>query len=104
MTVVKEETKQEEGTKVEEYEAGTIVKVAELDVDVADPNEDDGEKKPDGDENSAVSLEAPWIERYIEVLKAYWPLGLIAFGGPPAHFAILKDHLVSDNVKRLTPC
>ena len=29
-----------------------------------------------------------------EVFHTFWPLGLIAFGGPQARVAILRDHLV----------
>jgi len=28
------------------------------------------------------------------VFSTFWPLGLVAFGGPQAHVAILRDHLV----------
>jgi chromate transporter len=41
-----------------------------------------------------VSPDAPWKERMWEVFTTFWPLGLIAFGGPQAHVAILRDHLV----------
>ena len=36
----------------------------------------------------------PWIERFMQVVKTYAPLGFVAFGGPQAHVAILRDHLV----------
>jgi Chromate transporter len=41
-----------------------------------------------------VAADAPWTERVWEVFTTFWPLGLIAFGGPAAHVAILRDHLV----------
>jgi hypothetical protein len=51
----------------------------------------------DPNEKSAAELleeDIPWIERFIQVVKTYAPLGLVAFGGPQAHVAILRDHLV----------
>jgi hypothetical protein len=41
-----------------------------------------------------VAADAPWKDRMWEVFTTFWPLGLIAFGGPQAHVAILRDHLV----------
>uniref|UniRef100_A0A7S2YB08 Chromate transporter n=1 Tax=Entomoneis paludosa TaxID=265537 RepID=A0A7S2YB08_9STRA len=41
-----------------------------------------------------VSADAPWSERMWEVFTTFWPLGFVAFGGPQAHVAILRDHLV----------
>lgn len=38
--------------------------------------------------------DAPLRQRIMEVIKAYWMIGLIAFGGPSAHVGILRDHLV----------
>jgi chromate transporter len=48
-------------------------------------------------EKSAAELleeDIPWRERFVQVVKTYAPLGLVAFGGPQAHVAILRDHLV----------
>jgi hypothetical protein len=36
----------------------------------------------------------PWYRRLQDVIRVYWHLGVIAFGGPSAHVAILRDHLV----------
>jgi hypothetical protein len=41
-----------------------------------------------------VAADAPWTARIWEVFTTFWPLGLVAFGGPQAHVAILRDHLV----------
>jgi hypothetical protein len=41
-----------------------------------------------------VAADAPWTDRMWEVFCTFWPLGLIAFGGPQAHVAILRDRLV----------
>ena len=53
---------------------------------------DDTDDKKDDD--SRVSVNAPWSERMWEVFSTFWPLGLVAFGGPQAHVAILRDVLV----------
>lgn len=37
---------------------------------------------------------APLSTRLMDVVRVYWHLGFIAFGGPSAHVAILRDHLV----------
>ena len=111
-----EETKQEEESdKNEEViglyhpEPGTVVDGDEV-VDIEstwdqdgkndgnDPSNVDQENVADGDGVSErVSPDAPWIERYVEILVTFWPMGLIAFGGPPAHVAILRERLVSSN-------
>src|SRR6056300_434172 len=36
----------------------------------------------------------PWLTRFKQVFWTYLPLGFVAFGGPQAHVAILRDHLV----------
>ncbi|KAL3922955.1 MAG: hypothetical protein SGILL_001926 [Bacillariaceae sp.] len=36
----------------------------------------------------------PLLQRIQETIALYWHLGFIAFGGPTAHVAILRDHLV----------
>lgn len=52
-------------------------------------DEEEGDKK-----KKLVAADAPWGERMWEVFTTFWPLGLVAFGGPQAHVAILRDHLV----------
>jgi chromate transporter len=39
-------------------------------------------------------LPYPYIYCTFEVFSTFWPLGFIAFGGPQAHVALLRDHLV----------
>mmetsp|Transcript_54928 Transcript_54928/g.133397 ORF Transcript_54928/g.133397 Transcript_54928/m.133397 type:complete len:525 (+) Transcript_54928:106-1680(+) len=74
------------------------VKEEEVDVDEAmavaaaeDGGDDDGNEKK---KTNMVSADAPWGERMWEVVTVFAPLGLVAFGGPQAHVAILRDHLV----------
>ena len=57
---------------------------------------DNDDADPSSSSSSAQPLEAdiPWIQRFTQVVKTYAPLGLVAFGGPQAHVAILRDHLV----------
>lgn len=73
---------------------------------------DDPEKQPSADdgagdtqrtddkgqvEKSAAELleeDIPWADRFKQVVLTYAPLGFVAFGGPQAHVAILRDHLV----------
>lgn len=42
----------------------------------------------------AEFVDIPWSTRMWEVFTTFWPLGFVAFGGPQAHIAILRDHLV----------
>jgi len=48
----------------------------------------DVEKAPAPEDDTPLST------RLMEVFKTFWPLGFVAFGGPQAHVAILRDHLV----------
>lgn len=51
----------------------------------------------DGVGKSAAELleeDIPWRDRFKQVVLTYAPLGFVAFGGPQAHVAILRDHLV----------
>lgn len=53
-------------------------------VDVASTSEPEG----------GIEKDRPLIQRLWEVLKSFWILGLIGFGGPQAHVAIFRDHLI----------
>ncbi len=44
--------------------------------------------------SDADFVDTPWSTRMWEVFVTFWPLGFVAFGGPQAHVAILRDHLV----------
>ena len=48
-------------------------------------------------EKSEASTPQPLTTRIKETLSLFWYLGFVAFGGPTAHVAILRDHLVSVN-------
>lgn len=50
----------------------------------------DGDAGPQGDSTQPE----PLFKRISEMVQLYWHLGFIAFGGPTAHVAILRDHLV----------
>jgi len=44
-----------------------------------------------------IGTPQPLMTRIKETLSLFWYLGFVAFGGPAAHVAILRDHLVSVN-------
>eukprot|EP00339_Tiarina_fusa_P004721 CAMPEP_0117069942 /NCGR_PEP_ID=MMETSP0472-20121206/49087_1 /TAXON_ID=693140 ORGANISM="Tiarina fusus, Strain LIS" /NCGR_SAMPLE_ID=MMETSP0472 /ASSEMBLY_ACC=CAM_ASM_000603 /LENGTH=498 /DNA_ID=CAMNT_0004792745 /DNA_START=89 /DNA_END=1586 /DNA_ORIENTATION=+ len=56
--------------------------------DAKEPADEEVETKKEGEEDEAeakvphVSADAPWGERMWEVFSTFWPLGLVAFGGP----------------------
>lgn len=45
----------------------------------------------------ATNTPQPLMTRIKETLSLFWYLGFVAFGGPTAHVAILRDHLVTVN-------
>ena len=47
-------------------------------VEVKDGDEDVDDKRI----KMKVAADAPWSERMWEVFSTFWPLGLVAFGGP----------------------
>jgi hypothetical protein len=65
---------------------------------VVDGQEDETEGNQHDDNKNVrkyVAADAPYRERLWEVLITFWPLGLVAFGGPQAHVALLRTHLVT---------
>lgn len=62
--------------------------------DAAQGESDETTPEDDKRKHMKVSVDAPWSERMYEVAMTFAPLGLVAFGGPQAHVAILRDHLV----------
>ena len=58
----------------------------------ADASDADPEKAKTAEE--LLQEDIPWFTRFKEVFWTYLPLGFVAFGGPQAHVAILRDHLV----------
>ena len=58
---------------------------------------EDGQKLVENNadvQENLVEEDTPWSTRMLEVFTTFWPLGFVAFGGPQAHIAILRDHLV----------
>ena len=58
-----------------------VVEVAEV---VEGEEGDEGKEGNNRDKkvHMKVSADAPWSERMWEVFSTFWPLGLVAFGGP----------------------
>jgi hypothetical protein len=104
---VKEEEKQEEASVAvpphkeqekiateEENQDEGVDAVEVLDVidgqengDVENADAGNGGKESSQKVHMKVSADAPWSERMWEVFSTFWPLGLIAFGGPQVCFA-----------------
>ena len=91
----KEERKEEDEEVLEQAQTGL-----EQSNDVVEDVESNGNAEENGQEGDKkkihmkVAADAPWVDRMWEVFHTFWPLGLVAFGGPQAHVAILRDHLV----------
>jgi hypothetical protein len=45
-------------------------------------------------ENDLDPNDSPWKDRFMDVVKTFAPLGWVAFGGPQAHVALLREQLV----------
>ena len=86
---------QELETKGEEK---AVVEVAE--VVEGDSSNEGGEEKGKNDKkvHMKVSADAPWSERMWEVFSTFWPLGLVAFGGPQVKFFYTNFFSKNDGV------
>ena len=51
----------------------------------------------DMESGSNRAVDVPYMTRLKETVTVFAPLGLVAFGGPQAHIAILREHLVVNN-------
>jgi chromate transporter len=74
--------------KVQRDETDGKLESADIEENYFEANE--GEQQ--GKETEFV--DTPLSTRLWEVFTTFWPLGFVAFGGPQAHVAILRDHLV----------
>ena len=59
-------------------DAATVAAATETSVEVKNGDEGAGDKQI----KMKVAADAPWRERMWEVFTTFWPLGLVAFGGP----------------------
>jgi len=86
-----EEQKDEEAVyspEVKEDEKKDVVEIDKAEEEPATTTTEESKKIP------SLPADAPWADRMWEVFTTFWPLGICAFGGPQAHIAILRDHLV----------
>ena len=82
-------------TEHEEFDEAGVVDPAAAHAEEEEADEaEEGENKSKKKYVMKVAADAPWRERMWEVFTTFWPLGLVAFGGPQAHVALLRDHLV----------
>jgi chromate transporter len=91
--MTKDMSPQEEKTEEDDRKDNAAVE----DVELAETEDGSGDKQEENDDkriHMKVAADAPWKDRMWEVFTTFWPLGFIAFGGPQAHVAILRDHLV----------
>ncbi|GKY96307.1 hypothetical protein MPSEU_000590400 [Mayamaea pseudoterrestris] len=94
-----EEEKQEEQALVD---TRISPETATGDVEAAVVENDDESSKEEEDEDddkkissyNIIPIDAPWSTRMYEITRTFFILGFVAFGGPQAHVALLRDHLV----------
>ena len=61
---------------------------------VVNPSEGGEDLEKQNSKEEDLEEDTPFLTRLYEVFITFWPLGFVAFGGPQAHVAILRDHLV----------
>jgi chromate transporter len=63
-------------------------------IDIENSNPNNSNSNSNSNPNNSPIEDTAWSTRMWEVFTTYLPLGFVAFGGPQAHVAILRDHLV----------
>lgn len=94
-----EEFKEIEIDEDPEHQSASTKDAADVGITEHETELGDNTDKGDGAaaELSASNLleeDIPWITRFKAVVITYAPLGFVAFGGPPAHVALLRERLV----------
>lgn len=83
-----------EGTKADQDpHSDEMDKTGQMEVEIPSEQPENPERE-EAEATGDHDHDLPLRKRLLQVVKAYWMLGLVAFGGPQAHVGILRNHLV----------